>query len=170
MTAQLNLNRRHRTPNTNITIANRIDPVEGPLQKITLQVNTGVDFGGGGGGGGGGAPSGLTLKGGEICLAPLVLWYVIPTWQQEIQNSGLRLNQNAVKILFFWYSPEFGGKIQIFRAEIKLVCGEDFFLGLHPKLRTEIELYSSNKLCKNISPPWNLLNPQKTDAYASKCI
>ena len=29
-------------------------------------------------------------EGGEICLTPLVFWQVIPTWQQEIQNSGLR--------------------------------------------------------------------------------
>ena len=27
---------------------------------------------------------------GEICLALLVFWQVIPTWQQEIRNSELR--------------------------------------------------------------------------------
>ena len=45
------------------------------------------------------------------------------------------------------------------------------FFGLHlslgAKSRTEIELFSLTKLCKNISLPWNLLNLQKIDAYAS---
>ena len=46
---------------------------------------------------------------------------------------------------FFWSSPEFGGKI--------------------PQFRTETELVSLPKLCKKVSPPWNLLNQQKIDTY-----
>ena len=38
-------------------------------------------------------------------------------------------------------------------------------LDLGAKVQTEIELLSLTKLCKNISPPWNLLNQQKIDAY-----
>ena len=53
-------------------------------------------------------PHGSDTYGGEICLAPTVFWQVMPTWyskikvHQEIQNSGLRLNQNAAKTLFWW--------------------------------------------------------------------
>ena len=39
------------------------------------------------------------------------------------------------------------------------------YLNLGAKLRTEIELLSLTKLLKNISPPRNLLNPQRIDAY-----
>ena len=39
MTALLNLNRRHRSPNTTITIGKRIDRVKGPVREITLQIN-----------------------------------------------------------------------------------------------------------------------------------
>ena len=45
-----------------------------------------------------------------------------------------------------------------------------FFFGLYlnlgAKFRTEIELLSLNKLPKNILLPLNMLNQQKTDAYA----
>ena len=46
-----------------------------------------------------------------------------------------------------------------------------FFLlfGLHLNLGAkswaEIELLNLTKLCKNILPPWNLLNQQKINAY-----
>ena len=45
----------------------------------------GVDFGEAGGR----RPLGSDTEGGEICLAPLVFSKVMPTWQQEIRNSGL---------------------------------------------------------------------------------
>ena len=70
---------------------------------------------------------------------------VIPNRQQEIRNSELRQNQNAVKTLFF-----------------------GLHLNLGAKFRTEIESLSLTKLCKNISPPWNLLNQQKIDAYGTR--
>ena len=35
-------------------------------------------------------PLGCDTEGGDICLAPSVFRQVIPTRQQEIQNSGLR--------------------------------------------------------------------------------
>ena len=60
-----------------------------------------------------------------------------------------------------------------FRTEIEPECGEDFFFGLHvklgAKLRTEIKLLSLTKLRKNISPPQNLFNQQKIDAYECAC-
>ena len=56
-----------------------------------------------------------------------------------------------------------------FRTEIEPECGVDLFFGLHlnleAKFSPEIELFSLTKLCKNISPSWNLLNQQKIDAY-----
>ena len=56
-----------------------------------------------------------------------------------------------------------------FLTEIEPDCGEYFFFGLHlnlgTKFRTEIELLSFTPLRKNISPPRNLLNQQKIDAY-----
>ena len=33
---------------------------------------------------------GFNTEGGDICLGLSVFWQVIPIWQQEIQNSGLR--------------------------------------------------------------------------------
>ena len=55
------------------------------------------------------------------------------------------------------------------RTEIDPKCGKDFFfclyLNLGAKFRTEIEILSLTKLLKNISPPRNLLNPQRIDAY-----
>ena len=54
------------------------------------------------------------------------------------------------------------------RTEIDPKCGKDFFglyLNLGAKFQTEIELLSLTKLLKNISPPRNLLNPQRIDAY-----
>ena len=57
-----------------------------------------------------------------------------------------------------------------FRTQIKPECGKDLFFGLHlnlgAKFRSEIELLSLTKLRKNISPPRNLLNQQKINAYA----
>ena len=56
-----------------------------------------------------------------------------------------------------------------FRTEIDPECGEYLFFGLHlnlgAKFQTEIELLSLTELLKNISPPRNLLNQQKIDAY-----
>ena len=52
-------------------------------------------------------------------------------------------------------------------TEIDPKCGKDFFglyLNLGAKFRT-VELLSLTKLLKNISPPRNLLNPQRIDAY-----
>ena len=50
-------------------------------------------------GAGGLCPVGSDTEEGEICLAPSVFWRVIPTWQQEIRNSGrrfgLHLNSGA---------------------------------------------------------------------------
>ena len=50
-------------------------------------------------------------------------------------------------------------------------CGKHLFFGLYlnlgAKFRTELELLSSTKLRKKVSPPRNLLNQQKIDAYAS---
>ena len=57
------------------------------------------------------ASLGSDIEGGEICLTSSVFWRVIPTWQQEIGNSGLRWNQNVAKTYLFWSSPEFGDKI-----------------------------------------------------------
>ena len=57
-----------------------------------------------------------------------------------------------------------------FRTEVEPDHGEDLCFGLHlnlgAKFRTEIELLSLTKLCKNILPPPNLFNQQKIDAYA----
>ena len=57
-----------------------------------------------------------------------------------------------------------------FQTEIDSECSEDLFFGLHlnlgAKFRTEIELLSSTKLLKSISPPQNLFNQQKIDSYA----
>ena len=33
---------------------------------------------------------GSNTEGGDVCLGLSVFWQVIPIWQQEIQNSGLR--------------------------------------------------------------------------------
>ena len=56
-----------------------------------------------------------------------------------------------------------------FRTEIESECGKNLFFGLHlnlgVKFRTEMELLSLTKLRKNISPPRNLFNQQKLDAY-----
>ena len=111
-------------------------------------------------------------EGGGICLASSIFW------PQEIQNSGLRWNQRAVKIYLCWSSPEFGGKIQKFLPEIESVCDEHLFFGLHlnlgVKFRNEIELFSLilNQTLQNISPPRNLLNQQENDAdvYNTYCI
>ena len=43
-----------------------------------------------------------------------------------IRNSGRNQSQFAEKA-FFWFSPEFGGKILKFRAKIQANCGEDLF-------------------------------------------
>ena len=55
-------------------------------------------------------------------------------------------------------------------TEIEPECSTDLFFGLHlnfgAKMQTEIELLSSTKLCKIISPPQNLLYQQKIDVYA----
>ena len=39
------------------------------------------------------------------------------------------------------------------------------YLNLGVKFRTEIELLSLTKVLENISPPQNLLNPERIDAY-----
>ena len=61
-----------------------------------------------------------------------------------------------------------------FRTEVEPECGKDLFFGLHlnfeAKFPNEIELLSLIKLRKNISPPRNLLNEQKIDAYEIKII
>ena len=59
-----------------------------------------------------------------------------------MRNSGLRLNQNAAKTLFF-----------------------GLHLTLGAKFRTEIELLCLTKLHRKNLPPRNLLSQQKTDAY-----
>ena len=75
----------------------------------------------------------------NLGLTPLVFWQVIPTRNRKLQT------------------------------EIDPKCSKDFFFGLHlnlgAKFWTEIELLSLTKLLKNISPPRNLLNPQRIDAY-----
>ena len=63
-----------------------------------------------------------------------------------------------------------GNKKSEIPADIEPACGQDlFFFGLHlnlgAKFRTAIELLSLTKHHKNISPPRNLLNQQKIDAY-----
>ena len=59
-----------------------------------------------------------------------------------------------------------------FQTEMEPECGKDLFFGLHlnlgAKFRTEIKLLSLTKLCENISPPRNLLNQQKIDAYGCR--
>ena len=66
-----------------------------------------------------------------------------------IRNSGQEQNQIVQRPFFGGggASSDFGGKI--------------------PQFQTEIELLSLTKLCeKEVSPPRNLLNQQKIDAYA----
>ena len=60
-----------------------------------------------------------------------------------------------------------------FHTAIEPECGEDLFffslhLNLRTKFRTEKELLSLTKLCKNISFLRNLLNQQKIEAYDYK--
>ena len=89
-------------------------------------------------------PLGSDTDGSEICLATSTVGFLA---------SNIHLATRNPK----------------FRTEVEPGCSEDLFFGLHlnlgAKFRIVIELLSSIKLRKNISPPRNLLNQQKIDAY-----
>ena len=71
--------------------------------------------------------------------------YVIPTWLEEIEISDWDRTRMPAKICFF-----------------------GFHLNLGAKFQTKIGSWSLTKLRKNNSPPRNLRNQQKTDAYVHK--
>ena len=65
-------------------------------------------------------------------------------------------------------NPDFWTETEPERGEDLFFCG--VYLNVGAKVRTETESLSLTKLRKNISPPQNLLNQQKIDAYVTSSI
>ena len=60
--------------------------------------------------------------------APSGFWQVNTRLATRNPKFQTKIEPNVVKTFLFWFSTDFGGKIQKFLAEIEPVYGKEFFL------------------------------------------